>query len=54
MQVHGPITKDFATGKLGKLKFKKGAFLLRQSPDTHGKVNNHCLLSVNFYQNVDK
>ncbi|XP_023327964.1 tyrosine-protein kinase JAK2 isoform X3 [Eurytemora carolleeae] len=37
-KVHGPITKEFAISKLQKLNFKKGSFLLRQSPDKHEKI----------------
>ena len=37
-QVHGPITKEFALNKLAKLNFKRGAFLIRQSAEIHGKV----------------
>jgi hypothetical protein len=36
--VHGPITKEFALKKLEKLNFKKGAYLIRQSAEKHGKV----------------
>ena len=55
MQVHGPVTKDFAISKLGKHKFKKGSFLLRQStlflpplPELFPCLSSLCSLLLNL------